>query len=354
MTQRHATHRFTGRLIPLLLAGFATGAQAGEEVDRGLAARASASVLQVEVTTVRNSTAYGSGVALGGGKLATSCHGTIFAKQLAVISGAKRWKVVGQIADVEHDVCILSVPGLDAPAAVPASAAGVVIGDAVFAFGHARGGRSRPTLGKVVDVHPFNGSWVIESSAQFSPGDSGGGLFNTRGELVGLLTYIRVDDHGAHHFSVPADWIAATLAKSAEYGPIKFLGDARPFWAKAEQDMPFFMRASFYATTGQWDKLATVADAWSVAEPNNTHAHMLAARAARQLARQLAERDATARADREVVRIDPTHAAAKQQLALPEAAPRDDTTAQGDVPAPTVALLQDSWRGYGAANHTVR
>ena len=48
---------------------------------------------------------------------------------------------------------------------------------------------------------------MIQTSAPVSPGSSGGGLFDTSGRLIGVVTFQH--KYGQNlNFAVPADWVS--------------------------------------------------------------------------------------------------------------------------------------------------
>jgi tetratricopeptide (TPR) repeat protein len=51
---------------------------------------------------------------------------------------------------------------------------------------------------------------VIQTTAPISPGSSGGGLFDTRGKLVGITTF-QLKEGQSLNFALPSEWVSATL-----------------------------------------------------------------------------------------------------------------------------------------------
>ncbi|MBI4277455.1 MAG: trypsin-like peptidase domain-containing protein [Armatimonadetes bacterium] len=101
-------------------------------------------------------------------------------------SGVHEARVLG--ADALLDAALLEVDGLTAPP-LPVGQSGLLQpGDPVIALGRAPR-RSEPSSGTVVDVSEQYrpGVMMIRHSAPVFPGDSGGALLNTRGELIGLV-----------------------------------------------------------------------------------------------------------------------------------------------------------------------
>jgi hypothetical protein len=80
------------------------------------------------------------------------------------------------------------------------------IGEPVYAIGAPRGLELTLSNGIVSSLRPNDGSHLIQTTAAISPGSSGGGLFDARGNLVGITTLYLTDSQSLN-FAVPADWI---------------------------------------------------------------------------------------------------------------------------------------------------
>jgi len=172
------------------------------------AATAAQQVGVVDVDTVigyRGTRAAGTGMALTpGGEVLTNAH---------VVEGATRVEVtvpstgrtyaasvVG--ADASQDVAVLQLLGASGLATVRTATGGVSVGDAVTGVGNAGGEGGAPSAapGHVVAVDQTvtaadeNGrgaqtlSGLIESDAAIEPGDSGGPLFDSSDQVVGMDT----------------------------------------------------------------------------------------------------------------------------------------------------------------------
>lgn len=100
-------------------------------------------------------------------------------------------EIVGTVImeDEETDAALVKIPGMKGK--FPLMASGMPsVGEWVFALGHAGGYDARRgavvRLGRVVSVK--NG--LIQTDCKLIGGDSGGGLFNLEGELVGIHSKI--------------------------------------------------------------------------------------------------------------------------------------------------------------------
>ena len=148
----------------------------------------------------------GSGVALPNGSIVTNCHVTQHAKRVEPFWGSSPARAESQRADVQHDLCLIQMPGLQVRPTEVASSKGLHVGDKVYAVGFNGGRRLTYEEGEVSELFPLDGGMVIRTTAAFSQGASGGGLFDAEGRLVGILTFFRVSGETAY-FAVPVEWI---------------------------------------------------------------------------------------------------------------------------------------------------
>jgi len=109
---------------------------------------------------------------------------------------------------------------------------------------------------------------VIRSSAAFTGGASGGGLFDEEGRLVGILSF-RLPARTAYFFSMPVEWFSDQMLDLSLYQPVAPLGEARSFWERPPPEQPFFMRATSLEAAQNWPELLRLTDAWVQAEPGN-------------------------------------------------------------------------------------
>jgi len=150
----------------------------------------------------------GSGVVVADERVITNCHVAKAAAGTQVTLGAKTYaaSLLRFDADPRHDLCLLSVVGLQAPAVALGTMASVKVGKKVFALGAPKGLDLTLSEGIVSSLRAHDDSNFIQTTASISPGSSGGGLFNDAGELVGITTFQRADGQNLN-FAVPVDWV---------------------------------------------------------------------------------------------------------------------------------------------------
>lgn len=258
------------RLIVLALWMLAT-TPARSEVDRAVLLSLSASVLKIEVTRVQGGYSLGSGVVVGTDTLVTNCHVTRDALKINVLRGGVRWLATAQQSDIDRDLCVLRVPGLEASAVPLGHAERLAPGQMVSALGYTGGLGLQSSEGEVIALHRVDGGRVIQSSNWFSSGASGGGLFDEELRLVGILTF-RLRGGEAHYFAAPVEWLRAMLDAPladayAEVGPDR--SKRLAYWQRPVLDQPRFLKAALLQRDDQWPELESLASEWARADASD-------------------------------------------------------------------------------------
>lgn len=154
----------------------------------------------------------GSGVVVADQRVVTNCHVAKAAAATQVKLGEQLYPAILLRVDPDprHDLCLLAVNGLHAPAVPLADIGSVRVGQKVFALGAPKGLELTLSEGIVSSLREYGDSTFIQTTASISPGSSGGGLINERGELVGITTFQRNDGQNLN-FAVPVDWVGKLL-----------------------------------------------------------------------------------------------------------------------------------------------
>ena len=148
----------------------------------------------------------GSGVIIGSGRIATNCHVVQEAVTLKVHTEKQDVDAAWIQTDPSRDICIVSAAGITAPAIAIRKLSDVRIGEPVFAVGNPLGFSLSVSSGLVSTISPYRNEQVIIASISLSPGSSGGGLFDTRGRLLGITTAILSAGQNLN-IVLPAEWI---------------------------------------------------------------------------------------------------------------------------------------------------
>ena len=165
--------------------------------------------------------AQGSAVLIAPGRFVTNCHVLERGKQFVV--SRREDKIIERVLLVNfekgRDLCELDLaqmkPGFDRPVAI-APADSLHIGETVFAIGSPRGMELTISNGIVSGFREANGGMkLVQTTAPFSPGSSGGGLFDDQGRLVGITTLIAKDSQNLN-FAVSAQYIPSAGISPAE------------------------------------------------------------------------------------------------------------------------------------------
>jgi serine protease Do len=308
---------FTNRLIHLLassIVGLAISLNTYAEIDRATLARLSSSLVKVQVSTSQGGIGMGTGVVVARGKVITNCHVTKDAERIQLVQDGIQWDVTATATDMYHDLCLLSVSGLNLPALKLGSTSKLSVGDEVAAAGFAYGGNAHFSQGKVHGLYSFDKSRVVRTSAQFAPGDSGGALIDREGNLVAINSFF---SGGANSFfAVPVDWFVERIANTHAYQPIAPLADM-PFWYRPTlAELPMFLQAANFETREQWNNLFALSESWLRNEPNHPEAWIARGNALKQIGDKYAAGQALDRASTLYAILEQT---AAQRIPTPNA-----------------------------------
>jgi len=226
--------------------------------------KVAASVVRVMVRVPEsNRTSFGSGVVLPDGRIATNCHVIPGTGNVMIMEGARSTEGERGPSVPGDDLCVLNPLDLNAPRAQTTVAQNLKVGDEVVAIGFGGGlGRSMSS-GRVTALYPYHNGRVIQTSAAFRPGASGGGLFDHDGNLVGITTFFRRKGADSVYFAIPVEWVdglpASTVAMEL---------NASPFWMRPQNDQPRFLQVASYEAEGNWTEMEAAARLWVQEEPD--------------------------------------------------------------------------------------
>jgi len=248
-------------LAALSLLGPAGPATAAD-FDAGFITRLSVSVLKVSANAPGNKTFSGSGVVVGRNEVLTNCHVTRNSEQIVVLKGALRYNVYSQKADVHRDLCLLVTDEMPFTPVAVRRTADLPTGESVFFYGYPGGVEAFFTEGRVSALHPYFGSRVIETTAGFGLGASGGGLFDADGALVGITSFLSAG-HSGYYYAMPADWLDELRRKPAEaLAPLA----GRAVWELPVAEQPAFLQMQRLAEANDWAGALRHTSAWTAAD----------------------------------------------------------------------------------------
>ena len=169
----------------------------------------SRSVLWVEREVhAGGSTTYGSAVAISENLVLTNCHVVGTGKEPLRVGDTEQnltENVELEAADFDADRCVLQVKGLQLrPIGGVRLISNLEIGETVYAIGNPRGLRRTISQGLISGVRDLEDARFVQTTAAISPGSSGGGLFDARGNLVAITSFTLKNSQELN-FAVPAE-----------------------------------------------------------------------------------------------------------------------------------------------------
>lgn len=165
------------------------------------------------------------------GHILTNNHVIDNAQHVEVtLSDKHKYKATVVVVDKNHDLALLQI---NAPNLIPATLAestNLVVGQRVYAIGNPFGLSGTMTRGIISAIRSIRGPGgnpiedAIQTDAAVNPGNSGGPLLNSRGEVIGITTLIAnngADQSSGIGFAIPIDSAKQVLADFEKYGRIR-------------------------------------------------------------------------------------------------------------------------------------
>lgn len=161
-------------------------------------------------------------------------------ESILVVYDGKDYVAEYVAGDEDSDIAILKVDGLNAPAAKIGNSDELSVGDWALVIGNPLGESFENTLtvgvisglDRQVSTSSSKGSSsatsMIQTNAAVNSGNSGGGLFNIKGELVGI-TSMKLSNNGSVGsasiegigFAIPINTVSEIADSLIEYGEVK-------------------------------------------------------------------------------------------------------------------------------------
>ncbi len=253
-TCRHAVRYAVFLIAGLIwsLSGYAAGVFNADAV--------AGAVAKVRVRESNGTLTWGSAVLLSYERLLTNCHVITAQENIRVYYAGQRRSAELDRQDRYHDLCVLRAAGVIGP--TPVASGALAVGESVFAAGYPGGGELKITSGRIVALHDYDGGKVIQVSAPFAFGASGGGLFDEGGRLIGVLTF-KARAGGNFYFAVPVAWVRAFERPDQAREPASLT----PFWRLSYEKQPTFLRAVSLEVNEKWEALAELGEKWTKESP---------------------------------------------------------------------------------------
>ncbi len=141
-----------------------------------------------------------------------------------------QYKATVMGVDRQHDLALLKIDAPNLVAATLSDSTGLVVGQRVYAIGNPFGLSGTMTRGIISAIRSIgvqSGSPIedaIQTDAAVNPGNSGGPLLNSRGEVIGITTLIASngsDQSAGIGFAIPINTAKAVLDDFAKYGRVR-------------------------------------------------------------------------------------------------------------------------------------
>lgn len=177
--------------------------------------------------------ASGSGVIISAdGYIVTNNHVIDRAEQIQVVLNDKREYAATLVGtDPTTDIALLKIEEKGLPVILMGNSDELRVGEWVLAVGNPFNLTSTVTAGivsaKARNINILNADMKIESfiqtDAAVNPGNSGGALVNTRGELVGINTAIasQTGSYAGYSFAVPISIVSKVVSDIRQYGMVQ-------------------------------------------------------------------------------------------------------------------------------------
>lgn len=159
----------------------------------------------VESLRAASNVSQGSAVAITPTVAVTNCHVIRGNRVHFLVKDRSAYYVTTVHGDTESDRCALTV---DSAGLTPISAVRrfttLAIGERVYTIGSPKGLEGSLAEGIISGLREHRGVDVVQTTAPISPGSSGGGLFDSAGNLIGITTFLLRDTQSLN-FAIAAD-----------------------------------------------------------------------------------------------------------------------------------------------------
>jgi S1-C subfamily serine protease len=147
----------------------------------------------------------GSAVAVSEHLLLTNCHVVMDRPLIRLVHEGRRAKAKLIAADDDTDRCVIKTDEALTPVGGVRTLDSLTVGERVFAIGAPLSLELTLSEGLVSGIRREPGRNLVQTSAALSPGSSGGGLFDERGNLVGITTLASINGAQNLNFAIAAD-----------------------------------------------------------------------------------------------------------------------------------------------------
>ena len=288
-------HSMVRTVLVLALVGFSSRLLC-QEADRAskIYADSSKSVFLLVVRSEAGDVVgQGTGFLVQGGKIVTNEH-VVRTGNVFVDLGAVRLPVTVERVDTFNDLALLSARAELASKPLPISDVASTPGMSIYTIGNPAGLQRTISTGVVSGVRDFKGRQLLQISSPISPGSSGGPVFNTAGEVIGVAVGMLETGQNLN-FAVPAALVRKLIKGEAsvntdvrslidridglaeKFSQYKYSTDPDSDWQKLDRQIDGLLQSALEQAGTNPDLLLKVA---TRAESQNTEIAISAAQRA--------------------------------------------------------------------------
>jgi serine protease Do len=227
------------------------------------------SIVMVSTDLPGGQTGRGSGVVVSKEYVATNCHVIANTNGVSMAKFRDGYQPIAIKANWRRDLCLLKFDTLPFEPIPMRDSSSLAYEEEVFSLGFPSGANvPQPSYGNVKGKYRYDDGLIVRTDASFAMGSSGGGLFDSHFNLIGITTFKSPGHHG-FFYSLPVEWIKE-LMEAPEVLSLK-TNDV-PFWALPLEQRPYFMQVVIPYQNKEWVNLKSIASKWTVQEPNSPDA----------------------------------------------------------------------------------
>ncbi|MBI3668683.1 MAG: tetratricopeptide repeat protein [Acidobacteria bacterium] len=193
---------------------------------------------------------FGSGVVVAAQQVVTNLQVVAQGVSLQVRHDGNIWPATITHLDADHDLCRLRVRGLKDPSLSVRPSLTLEAGETAFAVGSPDGRSAVLTSGIVFELQTYGQVRLPRTTAASPSGSGGGGVFDSRGRLIGITTVLL--EAGTNlSFVLPGEWIVTLESHPAR-------ANAKPTRrTRAFQALVSFEMGSRAQRAGEYEKAAS-------------------------------------------------------------------------------------------------
>lgn len=156
------------------------------------------------IPSVRDDAKLGSAVAISSNEVVTNCHVVGKKPIIGLVQGKTVLRARISSANPANDRCVLAAEGKLSPVAGVRPFQDLRVGERVYTIGSPRGLERTLGEGLISGLRSASDGNFVQTTAPISSGSSGGGLFDDRGNLIGVTTFL-LKESQALNFAIAAD-----------------------------------------------------------------------------------------------------------------------------------------------------